>query len=208
MLYLASQSPQRATLLTRATVRFAIVPSSCNEEDISAPVPQALAIERARAKARGAQGVPPGGVVLGADTVVALGREVLGSPSDAAGAAAMLGRLSGTTHQVLTAHCLWRAGTDTEAVALSMARVTMRPLSAQEIADYAATGEGIGKAGGYAIQEKADRFVVEVQGAIETVIGLHVPTVAKLWREVASASEGTLPGYTGPTISGPQKALK
>jgi septum formation protein len=204
VLYLASQSPQRATLLTRAAVRFTVVPSSCNEEDISAPVPQALAIERARAKAHGAC-VPPGSVVLGADTVVALGREVLGSPADAAGVVAMLTKLSGTTHQVLTAHCLWRAGSDTEAVALTIARVTMRPLSAQEIADYAATGEGIGKAGGYAIQEKADRFVVEVQGAIETVIGLHVPTVAKLWREVA---DGPLPGYSGPSGSGLQKALK
>lgn len=205
MLYLASQSPQRATLLTRAAVQFTIVASSCREDDIAAPVPQALAIERARAKARGAEGVPQGGVVLGADTVVALGREVLGSPADAAGCAAMLAKLSGTTHQVMTAHCLWRAGSDLEAVALSTARVTMRPLSAQEIADYAASGEGVGKAGGYAIQEKADRFVVELQGAIETVIGLHVPTVAKLWREVA---DGCLPGYTGPTSTGLQKALK
>jgi len=205
VLYLASQSPQRATLLTRAAVRFTVVASSCREDDIAIPLPQALAIERARAKARGAQGVPAGGIVLGADTVVALGREILGSPADAAGSAAMLGKLSGTTHQVMTAHCLWRAGSDLEAVALTTARVTMRPLSAQEIADYAATGEGIGKAGGYAIQEKADRFVVELQGALDTVIGLNVPTVAKLWREVA---EGALPGYTGPTGSGLQKALK
>ncbi len=205
MLYLASQSPQRATLLTRAAVTFTVVASSCREDDIALPLPQALAIERARAKAHGAVGVPDGGIVLGADTVVALGREVLGSPADAAGCAAMLAKLSGTTHQVMTAHCLWRAGSDVEAVALSTARVTMRPLSAQEIADYAASGEGVGKAGGYAIQEKADRFVVEVQGAIETVIGLHVPTVAKLWREVA---EGGLPGYTGLTSTGLQKALK
>ncbi len=205
MLYLASQSPQRATLLTRASVAFTIVASSCREDDIALPLPQALAIERARAKAHGAVGVPDGGIVLGADTVVALGREVLGSPTDAAGCATMLAKLSGSTHQVMTAHCLWRAGSDLEAVALSTARVTMRPLSAQEIADYAASGEGVGKAGGYAIQEKADRFVVEVQGAIETVIGLHVPTVAKLWREVA---EGGLPGYTGLTSTGLQKALK
>jgi septum formation protein len=205
VLYLASQSPQRATLLARASVVFTIVASSCREDDIAAPVPQALAIERARAKARGAKGVPDGGIVLGADTIVALGREVLGSPADAAGCAAMLAKLSGTTHQVMTAHCLWRAGSDLEAVALSTARVTMRPLSAQEIADYAASGEGVGKAGGYAIQEKADRFVVEVQGAIETVIGLHVPTVAKLWREVA---EGGLPGYTGKTSTELQRALK
>ena len=207
MLYLASQSPQRATLLTRAAVVFTVIHSSCDEETISAPLPQALAIDRARAKARGAS-APEGAIVLGADTVVALGREVLGSPRDAAAAAAMLAKLSGTTHQVMTAHCLWRAGSDVDAVALSTARVTMRPLSPQEISDYAASGEGIGKAGGYAIQEKADRFVVEVQGAIETVIGLHVPTVAKLWREVSLPGAGPLPGYTGPTSTGLQKALR
>jgi septum formation protein len=206
VLYLASKSPQRAMLLTRAAVVFSVIPSTCDEEAITAaPVPQALAIERARAKARGAQGAPPGAIVLGADTVVALGREVLGSPPDAAGVAAMLGKLSGTTHQVLTAHCLWKAGTDTEAVALTTARVTMRPLTAQEIADYAATGEGVGKAGGYAIQEQADRFIVEVQGNISTVIGLHVPTVAKLWREVA---DGALPGYISTATSRPLKALR
>lgn len=205
MLYLASKSPQRAMLLTRAAVVFSVIPSACDEEAIAAPVPQALAIERARAKARGAQGAPPGAIVLGADTVVALGREVLGSPPDAAGVAAMLGKLSGTTHQVLTAHCLWKAGTDTEAVALTTARVTMRPLTAQEIADYAATGKGVGKAGGYAIQEQADRFIVEVQGNISTVIGLHVPTVAKLWREVAV---GALPGYISTATSRPLKALR
>jgi septum formation protein len=208
VLYLASQSPQRATLLTRAAVVFTIIPSGCDEETITAPLPQALAIDRARAKARGATTAPEGAIVLGADTVVALGREVLGSPRDPAAAAAMLAKLSGTTHQVMTAHCLWRAGSDIDAVALSTARVTMRPLSPQEISDYAASGEGIGKAGGYAIQEKADRFVVEVQGAIETVIGLHVPTVAKLWREVSLPGAGPLPGYTGPTSTGLQKALR
>ena len=204
MLYLASQSPQRATLLARAAVVFTVISSSCDEETIQSPIPQALAIERARAKARGAS-VPPGSIVLGADTVVALGREILGSPADPGGVAVMLGKLSGTTHQVMTAHCLWRAGSEVEAVALTTARVTMRPLSPQEITDYAATGEGVGKAGGYAIQARADRFVVEVQGAMETVVGLHVPTVAKLWREVA---DGSLPGYTGPTSTGLQKALQ
>jgi septum formation protein len=204
VLYLASKSPQRAMLLTRAGVQFQVVPSRCDEEAVTAPLPQALAIERARAKALHAE-APPGAVVLGADTVVALGREVLGSPADAAGVAAMLAKLSGTTHQVMTAHCLRRHGTDTEAVALTTARVTMRPLTAAEIQAYAACGEGVGKAGGYAIQAGADAFVVEVQGSVNTVIGLNVSTVAKLWREVA---EGVLPGYAGSPTSGPMKALK
>jgi septum formation protein len=208
VLYLASRSPQRATLLARAGVAFSVIPSTCREEDIDVPLAQALAIERARAKAAGGQ-APPGAVILGADTVVSLGREILGSPATPAEAAVMLGKLSGTTHQVLTGHCLVRLAEDgsvaAEAVALTMARITMRPLSAAEIAAYAATGEGVGKAGGYAIQEHADGFVADLQGAIETVIGLHVPTVAKLWREVAT---GTLPGYAGPVGSGPQQVLR
>lgn len=208
VLYLASRSPQRALLLARAGVAFQAVSSSADEDAIQAPLPQALAIDRARAKALGAT-APPGSIVLGADTVVALGRDVLGSPTTAVENQSMLERLSGTTHQVMTAHCLIRldeAGKPTaEAVALTTARVTMRPLKPVEIADYVASGEGLGKAGGYAIQEKADRFVVDLQGAIDTVIGLHVPTVAKLWREVAT---GLLPGYTGPTVSGLQRALR
>lgn len=208
VIYLASKSPQRALLLTRAGVHFQVVVSTADEEAVTAPLPQALAIERARAKAHGGQ-APPGVVVLGADTVVALGRDILGSPATASENQRMLERLSGTTHQVMTAHCLIRLGADgkaaAEAVALTTARVTMRPLQPDEITAYVATGEGLGKAGGYAIQEKADRFVVDLQGAIETVIGLHLPTVAKLWREVG---EGLLPGYTGPTISGLQRALR
>jgi septum formation protein len=120
----------------------------------------------------------------------------------------MLQQLSGTTHQVLTAHCLVRFGAngpEAEAVALSTARVTMRLLSPAEIDAYVATGEGLGKAGGYAIQAQGDRFVVEVQGATETVIGLHVPTVAKLWREVG---EGPLPGYTGSSPSSQMRVVR
>ena len=208
VIYLASRSPQRAKLLTQYGVVFQLTTTRCREDDIRAPVPQALAVERARAKAREAE-APPGSVVLGADTVVALGMTMLGSPADAAENRRMLVQLSGTTHQVHTAHCLVRFGQDgkpaSEAIALTSARVTMRPLSAAEIDAYIASGEGLGKAGGYAIQEKADRFVVEIQGATETVVGLHVWTVAKLWREIG---EGPLPGYTGPSVSGPQKAIR
>lgn len=205
MLYLASRSPQRAQLLAAAGVPFTVVASSCDEEAIRAPLPAALAVARAQAKASGAQGVPEGGIVLGADTVVALGREVFGSPTDAAGVAAMLRRLAGTTHQVFTAHCLRQCGSARSATAVTSALVTMRPLSEDEIAAYAAGGEGIGKAGGYAVQAGADRFVAEVQGALDTVIGLHVPTVAKLWREL---TDTPLPGYRGPSASGPQRALR
>jgi septum formation protein len=189
VIYLASASPQRALLLTRANIPFQVVRPTCDEDAITAPHPQALALDRARGKAASAI-VPEGAVVLGADTVVALGNQVLGSPANQAEAAAMLGRLSGTTHQVYTGHCCI-CGSHV-AIAIASARVTMRPLSQAEIDAYAASGEGIGRAGGYAIQERGDRFVVDLQGAWDTVVGLSIPVVAKLHREVA---DKPLPGY-------------
>lgn len=198
MILLASASPQRAELLRRHRVTFRVVRSTIDEETVQAPHPQVLALERARAKAHGAEGAA-GQVACGADTVVALGREVLGNPKDVTESAAMLSRLSATTHQVFTGHSLVRFAQDgsvaAQAVAVTIARVTMRPLSPAEIQAYAASGEGIGRAGGYAIQERGDRFVVDVQGAWETVVGLHVATIAKLWREVNDSGAGTLPGY-------------
>ena len=193
MIHLASQSPQRSDLLTRAGVPFAKAPSVGDEETIQGLPLQVLAIERARVKGRGAR--VRDGIVLAADTEVGLGTRILGKAPDEAAATAMLQSLSGTTHTVVTGHWMGRivAGeVVAEAAALAIAKVTMRPLKPEEIAAYVASGEWRGRAGAYAIQEKADRFVVDVQGAMDTVIGLNVAIVAKLHREVADAE---LPGY-------------
>ncbi len=194
MIYLASQSPQRAMLLQRANLPFTVVTSAADEEQITHPAPQVLAIERARVKARGAL-IPagaPDGMALGADTVVALGSTVFGKPTDRADAVRILSQLSGTTHSVCTGHCCVRidaAGRPAgEAVALTVAKVTMRLLSAAEIQTYVDSGESDGRAGAYAIQEHGDRFVVDVQGAWDTVVGLSVATVMKLYRELTDRS--------------------
>jgi septum formation protein len=193
VIYLASQSPQRAMLLARAGVVFRVVPSHADEDAITGLPAQVLAIERARVKARGA--VLPAdadGVVIGADTVVAVGQTILGSPRDRADAERMLGLLSGSTHTVATGHCCIRVAggrpTGAEGVALALAKVTFKPLSADEIRAYLATGESMGRAGGYAVQETGDRFVTDLQGSWDTVVGLSMATVARLYREVADLS--------------------
>jgi len=187
-------------LLNRAGVPHVVVPSRCDEEQITSPAAQILAIDRAAAKAQGADlgtyDRSPPCLVLGADTVVALGREIIGKPRDRADAAAILGRLQGTTHSVITGHCcllLNSAGTVIkEARGLAIAKVTMRQMSSDEIAAYVASGESDGRAGAYAIQESADRYVVDVEGGFDTVVGLHIDTFARLYRELIDIP---LPGY-------------
>jgi septum formation protein len=197
VIYLASQSPQRAQLLEQAGLRFQVVPSTGDEERVQLPHPQALALERARVKAEGAQ-VPPGadGVILAADTVVAVGGRLYGKPTDDADAARILTALSGTTHHVITGHCCLRVCADGSrgpaACGVAMAAVTMRQLVPEEIQAYLATGEHRGRAGAYAMQESGDRFVVDVQGAKGTVIGLTLDTVQRLYRELVGCLPETL----------------
>lgn len=190
VLYLASRSSQRSLLLQRSGIRFVVVDSTCDEETVRFSDPETLALERARAKAAAAV-LTPGqradgpAVVLGADTVVALGAQVFGKPSDDADAARILGRLQGTTHTVYTGHCCRRVdgGRRQEAVQVAKTQVTMRTMSPQDIAAYVASGESAGRAGAYAIQETADRFVTELRGSWDTVVGLNVAMTAGLYRD-------------------------
>ncbi len=190
VLYLASRSPQRALLLQRAGSFFHVVDSTCVEVVVSSPNPQVLALERARAKAAAAvldatQRAAVPSVVLGADTVVALGTRIFGKPSDRADAEHILGQLQGTTHTVYTGHCCLRvdAGRHGEASRIAMTRVTMRSMTPQEITAYVAAGESDGRAGAYAIQETGDQFVTNLQGSWDTVVGLNVAMAARLYCE-------------------------
>ena len=198
MIYLASRSPQRSMLLEQARVAFTVVESHGDEETVRLPHPHALALERARVKALGAQ-LPPGadGVILGADTVVSVGNEIFNKPADEADALRMLGRLAGTTHTVVTGHCCIRvtaAGHGTVACAIALAKVTMRPLAIDDLKAYVASGEWRDRAGGYAIQERGDRFIIDVQGEWSTVVGLSVPTVSRLYRELTDQALPMPPG--------------
>lgn len=189
MLYLASQSPQRSALLSKAGIEFTLINSSCDEEAIVHDHPQATAIERALCKARQADfnacTLGPQAVILSADTVVILNGTLIGKPRDHDHAREILQQLQGTTHTVATAHCCLRPAYNdivaSEAVGLAMSKVTMKPMSAEEINNYVASGESDNRAGAYAIQENADAFVLDIEGDFDTVVGLNLSTVQKLY---------------------------
>ena len=174
-LVLASRSPRRAELLTRAGYEFEIVPADIDEHIRGAETPREHVQRLAREKAVLVARSHAASVVLGADTVVVIDDANLGKPVDDADAAAMLRRLSGRTHVVLTGVALHAPGREWRGV--ESTRVTVRELTAEEIAWYVGSGESAGKAGGYAIQGLASRFVTRIEGSYANVVGLPVALV-------------------------------
>ncbi len=182
MLLLASASPRRSDLLTQAGFSFVVESIPVEEARRSGEDPtqlvQRLAREKAEIVFRTRTASPDTHadlIVLGADTVVVCDSEVLGKPVDDADAFLMLQLLNGRTHQVLTGVCvLSRAGTQ---VASESTWVTMLTLSDEEIRAYIATGEPTGKAGAYAIQGRAGRWIPRVSGCYFNVVGLPVALV-------------------------------
>jgi septum formation protein len=182
-LILASASPRRRELLAQAGYRFAVQPSSIAEslrpgEDA---IRFATRLAREKAEAVFARHPPSAApaMVLGADTVVVCDEEVMGKPADAADAQRMLLLLSGRTHQVVTGVAVvWGVGS--AEVAAEMTQVTMCTLSPQEVAAYVATGEPMDKAGAYAIQGYAGRWIPRIHGCYFNVVGLPLSLVAGL----------------------------
>jgi len=196
-LVLASASPRRREILSEAGLRFEVRASSVDERVIPGERAEALVERLAREKALDvarALGPIPARPVLGADTVVVLDGEILGKPRDAEHAVEMLARLVGRPHQVMTGIALaWtdarRLGEgvgDVAASAVVTSRVEMRAASRQELVEYVALGESLDKAGAYALQGGASRFVVRVVGSRTNVIGLpRAETLALLERSGA-----------------------
>jgi nucleoside triphosphate pyrophosphatase len=180
-LILASVSPRRRASLQAAGYQFGVVESGVDEAARPGEPPQALAARLAREKAlRVAERQRRGAMVLGADTVVAVGGEILGKPRDTADARRMLKGLSGRAHEVFTGVCLVRARDQVMAEALEMTLVTFRELSDAEIENYIASGEPFDKAGGYGIQGLAYRFVSGMEGSTENVVGLPMERVEEM----------------------------
>ncbi len=159
-----------------------MVPPGIDEALPPGILPEAAAEALALAKARAVAGRRPEALVLGGDTLVAVGARTLGKPSDRAHARALLGLLSGSTHRVVTGLALgpspdgpWRVGHD-------VTEVTMRRIEPAEIESYLDSGEWEGKAGGYAIQETADRFVTRLEGSRTNVVGLPVELLLEFLR--------------------------
>jgi septum formation protein len=190
-IYLASRSPRRRELLAQIGVRYHLLlfrdrvgeHPEVDEAPLAGEAPAAYVERVARAKAEAGwrrmlqRNLPPA-PVLAADTAVALGSRILAKPRDRAEAAEMLGALSGQRHEVLTGVALKMH--DQVEFALSSSEVQIKALSADEIAQYAASGEGDDKAGAYAIQGRAARFVVELRGSYSGVMGLPLYETSQL----------------------------
>ena len=189
-LLLASASPRRQRLLGEAGIAFVAQPADVVEQSPAHGDPHAVARANAALKADAVAREFGASFVLGADTVVALpsanGWDLLGKPRDRAEARAMLERLAGTRHLVVTGLVLIGGGR--RLVRSVETGVEMRALTDAELDAYAASGEGMGKAGGYAIQESADRFVTRLDGPFDNVVGLPVETVRELLAEIARAT--------------------
>ena len=176
-LFLASNSPRRAELLRNAGFEFEVIPSGLKEADLfPGEAPEDFAQRLARAKAlHVAATVPAGSLVLGVDTIVIKDGMVLGKPVGPSDATRMLRMLSGQTHEVITAICLVRAPDKIEAIKPETTFVTFRDLDKGEIRAYVASREPFDKAGAYAIQGLASKFVTRISGCYFNVVGLPVP---------------------------------
>lgn len=180
-LILASGSPRRRLLLSMAGYEFDAQSPDIDEVQLAGEPPEEFVVRMAEEKAAAvARVAPPGSCILGFDTCVALGGRVYGKPADAAEAAEMLLSLAGRTHTVYTGFCLLVAGTDDAEVGIDAARVTMRAVSRDEAARYAASGEPLDKAGAYALQGAGKGFVDNVEGLRSTVIGMPLEHVVDL----------------------------
>ena len=182
MLILASASPRRRELLTQAGFNFRVHPAHIPEDLLAGEDPIAYVTRLAREKARAVYdqlaAAEPRIAVLGADTTVTLDNHVLGKPEDASDAERMLRLLSGRTHRVITGVSLVSAvGVETAAEVTAVQFLT---LSDAEIEAYVATGEPMDKAGAYAIQGRAARWIPRIEGCYFNVVGLPIALVATL----------------------------
>lgn len=186
MLILASSSPRRRELLNRAGIQFTVHAADINEDYRSGEQRQCYAERLARGKAKAVANKFPNDHVLAADTIVLAGEQILGKPRDQADAARMLRMLSGRDHQVLTSVCLLSPVKEnqrpTEDVRTEITRVHMSELRESEISAYIASGEPMDKAGAYAVQGIASRWIFRIEGDYSNVVGLPIALVYRMLR--------------------------
>lgn len=181
MLVLASASPRRHELLRNAGILCEVQPAHIPEDPLPGEQAKDYAERLAREKAQAVSKRRPQDVVLGADTVVVIDNQILGKPLDDTDAVRMLRLLSGRDHQVITGVCI--VVKSQYSVASETTKVTMSEIAEQEIADYVATGEPMDKAGAYAIQGIASRWIPRIEGDYSNVVGLPVALVWRMLRE-------------------------
>jgi len=183
---LASASPRRKEILQTLGIGFDVVPSTVDEPLIEGLTPEALARHHACAKAKDVASRERG-YVLGADTVVVVDGDVLGKPADEAEAAAMITRLAGRWHEVITGVALVWPGRVEELSVTT--RVEFRALDAETVRRYAATGEGADKAGAYAVQGMGAGLVARIEGSYSNVVGLPAAETVELLERTGALTE-------------------
>jgi septum formation protein len=193
-LVLASQSPRRRELLVQIGIPLEVRPAHADESILPGETPRRYVLRVAREKARAVAGE----IVLGADTAVVLGAEVLGKPRDGEDARRMLRALSDTVHEVLTGVCVRRSEPALELDAVVATKVRFARLSPGEIDWYIATGEPLDKAGAYAIQGSGGAFVLSVEGSVSNVVGLPLAETADLLRRAGFPLFWRGPGRSAP----------
>jgi septum formation protein len=186
MVVLASQSPRRREILTQAGIPHVVKVSGIEEEREPGERPERYVVRLACDKAR-AIGAPPEDYVLAADTTVVMDEHVLEKPASPEDAARMLRLLSGREHEVVTGVCLRHEGSEWSAAEVT--RVRFQPMSEGEIAQYVASGETVDKAGAYAIQGRASKFIDRVEGCYFNVVGLPVSLVYRILKEAGYTFE-------------------
>ena len=186
-LILASASPRRQQFLRELGLPYTVVVADIDESPYDGEAPTALAARLATAKARAVaqrlenQHAPQ--LIIAADTVVALGDQLLGKPADAAEATAMLTALRGRTHEVISGVSVLDVAADRQVTRVNTTHVQMRAYSDDEIAAYVATGDPFDKAGGYAIQHRTFAPVQSLSGCISGVIGLPLADLRDLLQD-------------------------
>jgi septum formation protein len=191
---LASSSPRRAEILREAGIAFEIRATRIDESPLPGEPAQAMVARLAEAKARAAAARMHADecdcIVVGADTAVELGGEILGKPRDSAEAREMLSKLSGRTHDVHTGIFLLQLPSHVTRSAVENSAVTFSRLSEKEIDAYVASGEPMGKAGAYAIQGLAGRYIPRIEGCYFNIVGLPLAMLYVLLRELGWKNEG------------------
>jgi len=180
-LILASKSPRREELLRRAGFNFETRASHVEEIRYAGESAEEFTCRIAREKAQAvAVSAEPGDLILGADTVVVVDGKILGKPASPDEATRMLGQLAGCTHRVITGVCVIVGPDRVEALKSEVTLVTFVPLDEQEIREYVQTGEPMDKAGAYAIQGLASKFVSRIEGSYSNVVGLPIHLVYEI----------------------------
>jgi septum formation protein len=182
-LILASASPRRAELLRQLAMTFEVLPSAAEEMAHEHLSPQEICQLNAHRKARAVAKAIPDALVLGADTLVFVGGEILGKPKDRAEAERMLANLQGRTHQVVTGVSLTHLRGHRERLFAVSTDVTFRPLTAEQIREYLDHVNPLDKAGAYAIQEHGEKIVSEISGSYSNVVGLPLEKLSEEIRQ-------------------------